>query len=158
MWELYHQCLIDTKFFYLSLLKLIIKWFKNTRKVPNFCKCDQIFKNIIAFRQEAVDKGVFQTKEVDLEREDGSVIKANLVFRPDGEVKDGKASAAYKEVIVTGAVQCGLPDQYVQQLRTLPVNSNMESVDFVNIKSNFWFGDETCILCVVNWKNICERI
>ena len=44
---------------------------------------------------------------------------------------------AVLQVIVDGAVECGLPDDYITWLRSIPDNGYDGQVDYKNISTNF---------------------
>lgn len=82
-------------------------------------------------RQEGVGVGVYEVKHLPVELPDGQVTECRtyqLCVLPetlkDGEIlpESRRPSKIYMDTIIEGAIETGLPEEYIKQLRSIPHN------------------------------------
>lgn len=86
------------------------------------------------FRQEGVDTNWYFPKQVDVLIFDGSKVNCrtyqqtvNPPLREKGEElpEERRPCITYLDCIVRGAIECDLPEYYVEELKKIPNNGNV---------------------------------
>ncbi|XP_068226953.1 gamma-glutamylcyclotransferase-like [Palaemon carinicauda] len=79
--------------------------------------------------QEGVHQGIYKAVEVDVETLDGEKVKARSyqIIRP--LEKDRRPSSVYMDVIIRGAKENGLPEDYIKYLEGIEDNGYNGKVD-----------------------------
>ena len=77
-------------------------------------------------------KGVFQAREVQVESPDGATHKVIVVMRKEPHhLEAGRPSPPYKEVILQGALEAGLPEDYIAGIEAVPDNGYKDNIDYL---------------------------
>lgn len=82
-------------------------------------------------RQESVPSGGYFPKTVNITKSDGNVVQARTYVQTTEPPKissgekfpyDRRPSRTYLNVIIEGAIECGLPEDYIKKLKNIPSN------------------------------------
>ncbi|XP_070579378.1 gamma-glutamylcyclotransferase-like [Ptychodera flava] len=73
-------------------------------------------------REDAVDRGIYRNIEVQVETPEGEKISCRCLEMCSPLPEVGFPSPQYLSVIVDGAVQRGLPEDYIKMLKSTPHN------------------------------------
>nr|XP_053640562.1 gamma-glutamylcyclotransferase-like [Cherax quadricarinatus]XP_053640563.1 gamma-glutamylcyclotransferase-like [Cherax quadricarinatus]XP_053640564.1 gamma-glutamylcyclotransferase-like [Cherax quadricarinatus] len=73
-------------------------------------------------RQEGVNNGVYKVLEVDVETPNGESVRARCYQQLITFTEDKRPSSVYKNVIIQGARENGLPENYIKFLESIEDN------------------------------------
>ena len=89
--------------------------------------------------QEGVDKGIYERFEVVAVDGSNKVIKCESYRLLNADPSDNKPSFHYLDVILRGAVSCGLPKDYIDNLKQIEhngYNKSLPIIDEINAFNN----------------------
>ena len=79
----------------------------------------------------------FECKEVPIMTPEGTTEDCKVILRNDAPQEGALPSPQYKEVILKGAVEAGLPDSYIKLLSNQSDNGYQGHLDFRKIDDNW---------------------
>ena len=80
----------------------------------------------MCFSQEGVSKGIYQPIEVEVTTPDGEKHKCRAYQLLINNAQDKRPSPQYLDVIIRGAKQNGLPQEYLEELENIEHNGNTQ--------------------------------